>query len=418
MKKLLTTLLVLLQVVATPLLVVAQTTPAVLYFSPPGESASSGNVSLNSSGNFSVDVKVNTHGANSAGADVIVTFTTTQLEFISGTMPGSGSGSFYPTVVRGVPTNTATVNSTGRISMARVIQAPEEGSIPTYTNTNGNGVFANLVFKPKASNPVGTVVNLDFDFTAGSTTDSNVAGTTTTNPDILGAVTEAALTIQAGTVVTDLTSVAIDPASSTVAPNGSQALTATAKDASGNTISSGVTFAWTISGVGSLGSTSGSPVTYTAGSSTGSASISVTATQGSITKTGTATITVSTTTPPSTGGDSPIINRIAPSEGPDDGMVQLGIYGSHFGTANGTVYVGGHQADLMSWSDSVVWVVVPKLNVARNTENLVRLVTSNGKEAVYMGYLAKTGLPLLPWLVMFPMNGAAALWIKRRWFKK
>ena len=412
MKKLLTTLLVLLQVFATPMLVVAQTTPAVLYFSPPGESASTGTVSINSSGNFSVDVKVNTHGANSAGADVIVTYDTAQLQYVSGSMPGSGSGSFYPTVVRGVPAS----NTTGRISMARVIQAPDEGSSPTYTN--GDGVFANLTFKPLASSPVGTTVNLNFDYTADSTTDCNVAGTTTTNPDILGGAQDVTLTIQQSTPSTTLDSVSIAPASSTIAPNGSQALTATAKDASGNTISSGVTFAWTITGVGSLGSTSGSSVTYTAGSSTGSASVGVTATQNSINKTGSATITVSTTTPPSTGGDSPIINRIAPSAGPDDGTVQLGIYGSHFGTANGTVYVGGRQADLMSWSDSVVWVIVPKLNVARNTENLVRLVTGDGKEAVYMGYLAKTGLPLLPWLVMFPMNGAAALWVKKRWFKK
>jgi len=407
MKKLFITLLVLLQVVATPLLVVAQTTPAVLYFSPPGESASTGTVNINSASEFSVDVKVNTHGSNSAGADVIVTYDTTKLQYVSGSMPGSGSGSFYPTVVKGAPAS----NTTGRISMARVIQAPDEGSSPVYTN--GDGVFANLVFKPLASSPVGTTVNLSFDYTAGSTTDCNVAGTTTSNPDILGNAKNATLTIQQGPSPTVLDSVSIAPASSTVAPSGTQALTATAKDSTGATISSGVTFAWTITGVGSLGSTSGSSVTYTAGSSTGSASVGVTATQSSVTKTGTATVTVS-----STPSNDPVIDRIAPSEGEDTGTVEIVLYGNNFGTANGRVYVGGRQADISSWGNTQVVIIVPKLNATRNTEYLVRLVTDAGKEAVYMGYLAKTGLPLLPWLLMFPMNGAAALWVKRRWLAK
>lgn len=411
MKKLLTTLLVLFQVVATPLLVVAQTagtTPAVLYFSPPGESASAGTVNISSSGNFSVDVKINTHGSNSAGADVIVTYDTTKLQYVSGSMPGAGSGSFYPTVVKGAPAS----NTTGRISMARVIQAPDDPSTPP-AYTNGDGVFANLTFKPLASSPIGTTVNLSFDYTAGSTTDSNVAGTTTSNPDILGNAKNATLTIQQGPSGTVLDSVSIAPASSTVAPGGTQTLTATAKDSTGATISSGVTFAWTITGVGTLSATSGSSVTYTAGSATGSATVSVTATQGTVTKNGSATVTVS-----STPGNEPVIDRIAPTSGEDTGTVELAIYGRNFGSARGKIYVGGVQADLVDWQDGKAVVIAPKFNVTRNTEYLVRLVTDAGKEAVYMGYLAKTGLPLLPWLVMFPMNGAAALWVKRRWLAK
>ena len=413
MKKLLTTFLILFQVVATPLLVVAQnqaagTTPAVLYFSPPGESAGTGTVNI-INGNISVDVKINTHGSNSAGADVIVTYDTTKLQYVSGSMPGSGSGSFYPTVVKGAPTS----NTTGRISMARVIQAPDEGSSPAYTN--GDGVFANLTFKPLASSPIGTTVNLSFDYTAGSTTDCNVAGTTTSNPDILGNAKNATLTIQQGPSPTVLDSVSIAPASSTVAPSGTQTLTATARDASGNTISSGVTFTWSISGVGfgSLSPISGGSTTYTAGSDARSVIVTVSAVQGSIVKTGSATVTVS-----SAPGNEPVIDRIAPTSGEDTGTVELAIYGRNFGSANGKVYVGGVQADLVDWQDGKAVVIAPKFNVTRNTEYLVRLVTDAGKEAVYMGYLAKTGLPLLSWLIMFPMNGAAALWVKRRWLAK
>lgn len=396
------------------MLVIAQTNtgdatarPAVLYFSPPGESASSGNVTLNSSGNIAVDVKVNTHSANSAGADVIVTFNTSELELVSGTMPGSGSGTFYPTVVKGV-TSPSTANSTGRISMARVIQAPDEGSTPVYTN--GDGVFANLVFKPKASSPVGTTVNLSFDFTLGSTTDSNVAGTTTTNPDILGAAKSAALTIQQGSTDTELSSVTVTPSSANLAPSASQTFTATA-----NT-TTGVTYTWSLSGSGSLSATTGSSVTYTAGSSTGSATIAVTATQGSITKTDSSPITISG----NVVVNGPVIDHIVPGEGDEDVDIEVEIYGSYFGSDDGRVYIGTRLADIISWSDTKIVVLVPQVNVSRDTEYQVKVRRSDGEEARYTGYtyLDKTGLPMLPWLIMFPLNGAAAVLAKKRWFKR
>ena len=415
MKKLLTTCLVLFQLVAAPLLVVAQTgstsgSPAVLYFAPPGESSTTGNVSINSANEFSVDVKVNTHEADSAGADVIVTYTTTQVQYVRGSMPGSGSGSFYPTVVKGAPTS----NTTGRIAMARVIQAPDEGSLPAYTK--GDGVFATLTFKALATNPIGTTVNLGFEYQSGSTTDSNVAGTTTSNPDILGGVTNATLTLQA-TSDTGFSSVDLTPATATVVPYGNQTLTATAKDASGGAITSGVTYSWTVSGPGVLSASTGSSVTFTSNSATsGSANVTVTATKDSVSKTDSSVITIGGGQP----GADPTIDHIVPGQGDEDANVEVEIYGSNFGSDDGRVYIGSRLADIISWGDGKIVVLVPQVNVSRDTEYQVKVRRNDGAEARYMGYtyLDKTGLPLLPWLIMFPLNGAAAVFAKKRWFKK
>jgi len=422
MKKLLTAILVGFQVIAAPLLVIAQTSGAtgnvaVLYFAPPGEGSTTGTVALDGDGNFSVDVKINTHGANSAGADVIVTFDNSQIQYVGGSMAGIGSGNFYPTQVKGAPTTTAGIsaaNTNERISMARTILSPEEGSTPDYTN--GNGVFATLKFKPVASSPVGTTVGLGFDYQAGATSDSNVTGATTSAPDILATANDVTLTIQAGTTSGTMSSVSLTPETATIVPYGTKTLTAAALDASGNTISSGVTYAWTVSGNGVLSATTGSSVTFTSNqASSGSATVTVTATQNSITKTDNSTITIS-----SVATDSPNIDRIVPGQGYENEDVEIEIYGTNFDSDNGRVYIGTRLADIVSWGDTKIVVLVPQVSVSKDTEYQVKVRRSDGEEATYMGYtyLDKTGLPLLPWLVMFPLNGAAAMLAKKKLFRK
>ncbi|MFA5270277.1 MAG: IPT/TIG domain-containing protein [Patescibacteria group bacterium] len=423
MKKLLTAILVGFQLIAAPLLVVAQTgvangNVAVLYFAPPGESATTGTVKLNATGEFSVDVKINTHGANSAGADVHVTFDNTQIQYVRGSMAGVGSGDFYPVQVKGAPTTTAGVsaaNTNEKVSMSRTINSPEvAGATPDYTN--GNSTFATLVFKPVSTSPVGTTVHLGFDYTSGATSDSNVTGTTTSNPDILSAAKEADLTIQAyEEEAAVLSSVSLTPASATVIPYGEKTLTATSTDSDGNTITSGVTYAWEVDGDGTLSSTTGSSVIYKA-LSHGSAEVTVTATQGSVTKSDSSNITIS-------GGvvtDGPEIDYIVPGQGYEDEDVEVDIHGSNFDSDEGRVYVGTRLADIVSWSDSKIVVLVPQVIVNEDTEYQVKVRRSDGEEATYMGYtyLDKTGLPLLPWLIMFPLNGAAAVLAKKKLFRK
>ena len=413
MKKLITTILVGFQLVAAPLLVVAQGTttaaPAVLYFSPAGESAATGTVTLNSAGTFNVDVKVNTHGANSSAADVHVTFSTTQLEFVSGTYPSSST--FYPNAFQGMP-SAATANASGVVDMSRTIQTPAPGSAAVYTN--GDGVFSNLVFRPKTG--VSTA-NLGFNFTGiGATLDSNVAGTSMTNPDLLGAVRSVQLTIQAYTPTDTLTAVSVTPATASLAFGATQTLSTTISP----TAATGVTYVWDVDGDGTLSATTGSSVTYTAGSSAGSDIVTVTATQGSVNVDDTSTITVSGTTPPTPVVDGPQIDNVVPGEGAEDTDIEVEITGSHFGSDEGRVYIGSRLADIVSWSDSQIVVLVPQVNVTHDTEYQVKVKRSDGAEDRYMGYtyLDKTGLPMLPWLIMFPLNGAAAVLAKKRWFKK
>jgi hypothetical protein len=419
MKKLLTAILVGFQLIAAPLLVVAQSgNVAVIYFAPPGENATTGNVSLNSAGEFTVDVKINTHSANSTGADVHVTFDNSEIQYVRGSMTGIGSGDFYPVQVKGAPITSAGVsaaNTNEEVSMARTINSPEvAGTTPDYTN--GNGVFASLVFKPVSTDPVGTTVHLGFDYVAGGTTDTNVTGTTTSNPDILSDAKDATLTIQSGTDETVLDSVTLTPATAALSYGATRTLTAVAKDSDGNTISSGVTYAWDLDGDGDLSATTGSSVTYTAEDSDGSAEVTVTATQDSLTETDSSSITISGSTP----SDDPEIDHIVPGEGDENADVEVEIYGSNFDSDEGRVYIGTRLADVISWSDTKIVVLVPQVSVSQDTEYQVKVRRNDGAEARYMGYtyLDKTGLPLLPWLIMFPLNGAAALWAKKRLSKK
>lgn len=189
MKKILAIIISSLYLVSLPVLVNAQSTdgrPASMSFSP-----GSGEITINStSREFTVGVIVNTGGANASGADSHVLFDTTKLAFVSGTYPSSAT--FFPNNMVTTMPSAATANASGKISMARVISAPAEGSSPVYTN--GSGTFANLTFKVLTGI---TSATLGFNFTLGSTTDSNVAGTVA-GSDILGSVTPATYTFKEG----------------------------------------------------------------------------------------------------------------------------------------------------------------------------------------------------------------------------
>jgi len=187
MKKILAIIISSLYLVSLPVMVSAQavTRPASMYFSP-GTST----ITVNSAREFTVGVMVNTGGANASGADSHVIFDKTKLAFVSGTYP-AGTATFFPLAFMSMPT-AATANASGRISMARVIALPAEGEATVYTN--GSGTFATLTFKALTGV---TSATLNFDFTLGSTTDSNVAGTIA-GSDILGSAPSATYTFIAG----------------------------------------------------------------------------------------------------------------------------------------------------------------------------------------------------------------------------
>ncbi|MFA5010286.1 MAG: IPT/TIG domain-containing protein [Patescibacteria group bacterium] len=163
-------------------------TTAEMLFVP-----ASGTVAINGSDQFTVDIQVKIGTGNeSAGADAVVQFDTADLEFISAekTTTGNPTG-FYGSNGLFTSTPAATANSTGVVEIGRTA---DPGSYAT-----GTGIMATLTFKSKVA--VGSQINLDFDFTAGVTTDSNVAGSEG-GVDLLNSVTDAVLTIAEGSTTT------------------------------------------------------------------------------------------------------------------------------------------------------------------------------------------------------------------------
>lgn len=154
-------------------------TPAKMYFDP-----SSGSVVANP--NFTVDIKVDIGtGAQSASVDAIVTFDPTKLTYVSASKVTTGNpGTFYGENGLFTSTPAATVNSTGTVEIGRTADPG--------TFASGVGTVARLTFTPKVA--VGQTVDLDFGFTAGASTDSNVSSNVG-DVDLLGEVTNATLTI-------------------------------------------------------------------------------------------------------------------------------------------------------------------------------------------------------------------------------
>lgn len=118
---------------------------------------------------FSVNVVLNTGGAETNGVDAIIRYDGNKLEFVSAAM-----GSLYESILTPNPTP----STPGSLTL---------GAATTQTY-NGTGTFAAITFKAIAE---GTA-NVYFDFTADSTTDSNVAYQ---GEDLLGSISNASYTI-------------------------------------------------------------------------------------------------------------------------------------------------------------------------------------------------------------------------------
>jgi len=141
---------------------------------------------------FNVDVILNTGGSETDGADVIIRYDGNKLTLVTAAL-----GELYTNKL------TADTSVEGKITF-RATSSENQ-------SYNGTGTYATMSFKAKAE---GTA-NLYFDFTSGSTTDSNVAYK---GSDILGSVSNASYTItQAGTGGTASPSPSV-PVSGTASP--------------------------------------------------------------------------------------------------------------------------------------------------------------------------------------------------------
>lgn len=138
---------------------------ASLSFSP-----SQGSHSLNES--FSVNVILNTNTAQVDGVDALINFDATKLQVSSATL-----GTLF--------TNKLTESASGGTITFRATSAAGSPFV-------GSGTLATIVFKGISQ---GTA-NVNFNFTPGSTVDSNVASA---GSDVLSSVGSASFTISAAT---------------------------------------------------------------------------------------------------------------------------------------------------------------------------------------------------------------------------
>lgn len=149
----------------------------------------------------------------------------------------------------------------------------------SWTSVNGLGSLSS-----STGNPV--------TYTAGNAAGSDTLTVSASLPG--GSATGSASITISATAVPPLASVSISPSGPNVATGGTVTLTATAS-CTGGACPSGTTFSWTVSNtVGSLSPTTGSTVTFTAGTSTGSDTVTVSASLNGKTVSGTTTVTVST----------------------------------------------------------------------------------------------------------------------------
>jgi len=161
---------------------------AYLSLSPATESVEVGK-------SFDVDVILNTGGTDTDAADVIINYDSAKLTLTTATL-----GDLYD---NRLVTNTSVA---GKVTLRATASA---GS-----SFNGTGNFATLTFTGKAT---GTA-SVNFDFSANSTTDSNVAFS---GSDILGSVTNGTYTVvNAGTLtnVTAATTRVTQPVTGGLAP--------------------------------------------------------------------------------------------------------------------------------------------------------------------------------------------------------
>lgn len=173
---------------------------ASLSFSPASQS-----VTLNN--NFNISVILNTGGSDTDGADVIVNYDGNRLQIVSATL-----GDLYANKL------VVDTSTNGKITLRATTTADQ--------SYNGTGTFATLSFKAIAE---GTA-NVYFDFTSGSTTDSNVAYL---GDDLLGSVSNGSYTISQSTTSTT-TSSPSPGASATTSVGGGETTTDGAVPVSGS----------------------------------------------------------------------------------------------------------------------------------------------------------------------------------------
>jgi len=378
---------------------------ATLSFANP---SNGGSVSVNVSNQFSIDLVVNTGGQASTGADAIVTFDSSKLNYVSvsygssydahGPNPAAGSGS---------PLNFGVYKNSGSFT--------------------GTGTIATLTFSVKTGVTLPTNVSFNYGFTSqGSSTDSNVVITNGSGDpeDILSSVSPAAITITAYVAsAPDIT--LLNPTSGTTVGGTPVVVTGTNFGTAGT-----VTFGGTT--VTPTGRTDTSMTVTSPAHAAGLVYIVVTNSATGLSSSSSDAQAAFTYVAPSTDLNDPNINNLNPSSGRADTDVRVTITGMNFGATAGTVKFGSFVAQIISWSDTQVVVWAPRVTgIVADVSypvTLTRASDSKSATASYI-YLASvstgggddgtadttpaSGMPAGVWLGLIPLNGLLALVVKR-----
>jgi YVTN family beta-propeller protein len=167
------------------------------------------------------------------------------------------------------------------------------------TCEGGNPCPAGATFSWTATNGLGTLTSatsVTVTFTAGSSPGVDTLFVNATFNSVTIQSSPCRITV----ILPTLASVTVTPSSASVDTGATQSFAASIT-CTGGTCPSGVSYAWTLSSaLGSLGSSTGTPVVFTAGSSTGTLTIMVTATLNGNTASGSSSITI--VTAPGGGG--------------------------------------------------------------------------------------------------------------------
>ena len=304
---------------------------ATLTFANPANGASR---ALDANNRFTIDVMVNTAGQASIGADVLVDFDSTKLDFVAG---GSAVANFYPANHYGPSV------SGNRVSMGATKQAGG-------ADINGSGRFATLQFGLKSGIALPTNVQFSFYYIAqGNTIDSNITSTNIVEPDLLAAPAAATITLTAyvpPATAPDITSIV--PASGTTAGSTSVVVTGTNFGTAG-----AVTFGGTA--VTPTGRTDTSMTVTSPAHAAGDVYIVVTNSATGLSSGSADAQARYTYVAPATAPD---ITSIVPASGTTAGSTSVVVTGTNFGTA-GAVTFGGTAVTPTGRTDTSMTVTSP-----------------------------------------------------------
>lgn len=382
----------------------AQSTPASLAFSPSG-----GDVELNDSGQFSIDITVNTGGERISGVDMTILYDTNEVTYISGTV--------INTFLTGTAMSFPSSNTSGTLQAGAIITA----GVP-MPYVIGTGTIGRLVFTPAATNTTDTAT-FDFAMVAGATNDNtSVVSPDYPNFDILGSAPSATLTF-------------VDNVSG---DNG------TLPNITGFNPHEGlhdVDVIMVINGT-NFGSAEGDVYIGTRSaeiSSWSSTQIYIIVPQNpdvTNTDSGVHQVKVIRTdgeedtisgyiylAEPSTGGGtdgtSPNITSIAPRSGEEGYDVVIDVWGTNFGSSVGSFSMGSLGSRVISWQNDhiVVTAYGSRVDVTQDTYYPITVTRTDGLSDTYHGFMVTTGIGLIPLLGgLLVLNGGAAILVKRKWF--